>query len=117
MSINVNCFDLVEVKYLNEKNESKVEFFSGYIDLAKEFIRNSKEKKIRVQSATFFIELMISESGSSTAHQPNKRFAEHEFSPEEFLVLSNDWVENIRISVNKEIDSYMAEHHGSTFQP
>ncbi len=116
MSINVNCFDLVEIKYLDDKNEPKVEFFSGHLDLAKQFIKNSKDKNISILSVIYFIELMISESNSTVSSQPKKRFTEHKFSPEEFLVLSSDWLEETRKNVNKEIDLYMFEKYGVSHQ-
>ena len=116
MSIHVNCFDLVEVKYLDDKNEEKVEFFS-YIEGAKDFIKNSKEVNFSIISATYFIELMIGSPNSHLSRMPAKRFGEQKFSSEEFLRVSTEWVEKTRKNANQEIDAYMAEHYpGATPQ-
>ena len=112
MSKNVTCHDLFELKYLNDKNKEKVHFES-YLDLAKYFIMNAEEKHFSVLSATYYFKLWIVEGNSDKSDQPDKRFAEHAFSPEDFLTLSADWVEKTRNSVNHEIDAYMAEHYGS----
>ena len=117
MNINVRCSDLVEVKYLNDKNQQKVEVFLGNSDSTRDFIRNTTEKHFSVLSVTYFIQLMISDSDSSITRQPDKRFAEHKFSAEEFLTLSPDWVERTRNGASQEIDSYMVEHYKITLQP
>lgn len=117
MSINVNCSDLVEVKYLDDKDQQKVEVFLGNSDSAKDFIRNPTEKHFSVLSVTYFIQLMISDSDSSVTRQPAKRFAEHEFNAEEFLTLSPDWIERTRNGASQEIDSYMLEHYKITLEP
>ena len=118
MSVNVTYNDLFEVKYLDDKNEQRVFFFyrcedSAFLYSAKEFIRNSTEKHFSVLSATYFIELRITYSNSGIQPQPKiNRFAEHEFTSKEFLLLSPDWVERTRNNASQEIDSYLAEHHG-----
>ena len=114
-SINVNYNDLIEVKYLDDKNVQKIELFSSNLELSKEFIRKSKEKNFTVISVAYYIELMISETGSHIARQPGKRFGEQNLSPEEFLMLSNDWVKNTRKNVEPDIDSYMAENFGAKY--
>ena len=112
MSIKVNCFDLFEVKYLNEKNEQKVAIES-YLDLAKDFITNAERNRFSILSASYYIKVWINRS-ESHAIEPDKRFAEHVFSPEDFLTLSPNEIEKARNSANHETDSYMAEHYGAT---
>jgi hypothetical protein len=113
VSINVSCNDMFEVEFLDSKNESKVEF-CGTLDWAKEFVRNSLAKEHSVLSVTYFIELMISETNSHMARQPHRKFAEHQFTPQEFLTVPDAWVNDARITANKEIDSYMADRFGAT---
>jgi hypothetical protein len=113
MSINVNCFDLIEIKYLDENQKEKIEFFHGTLDLAKEFVTDAGKKGFEILSATYFIELMISHTGSATATQPHKRFGEKILTAAELLSLPSGWVEEMRLAVNAEIDSYIKKRYGA----
>lgn len=110
---NVNIFDGIEVKYIDSKNLEQKKFFDD-LTSAKKFIENSLTNNIKILPITYFIYIMVGQHNSHIVKEPNKRFAEHSFSAEDFLFISPQWIENTRSTANKEIDNYMKEHFGAS---